>query len=118
LNEAPWLNTEQSRNGAKRIYSENFSLQFHPNKCSGTKQDWILAAREWSTVAPFWKRLSVAGATSAVLPTSTLFLADGKTQAEEGSGNLNAGEGSHASVRGCDLIGPLLVITLQGHMIR
>ena len=40
----------------------------------------------------FLKRLSVAGATSAVLPTGTLFLADGKTQAEEGSGNLNAGD--------------------------
>jgi TAT (twin-arginine translocation) pathway signal sequence len=40
----------------------------------------------------FLKGLSVAGATSAVLPTGTLFLADGKTQAEEGSGNLNAGD--------------------------
>ena len=57
-------------------------------------------------------------ATSAVLPTGTLFLADGKTQAEEGSGNPSAGDAGmlrSAAAASSDLS---LLITLQGHLIR
>jgi hypothetical protein len=66
----------------------------------------------------FLKGLSVAGATSAVLPTGALFLADGEAQAEEGSGNLTAGDAAmlrFAAAASSDLS---LLITLQGHMIR
>jgi hypothetical protein len=56
----------------------------------------------------FLKRLSVAGATSAVPPTGALFLADGKTQAEEGSGNLSAGDAAVLRFAAAGLIGPFI----------